>query len=299
MVFALALVAVAYAAVAVPVAIVVAAFVDGPLADPATAGTVLGWTAGVVAVGVGLLMAVADALVLFGTDARDLPRDHPLYDRVGRLARGVDLAVPDLAVVPSDEPNAFTLGGVGGPMICVTTGLLETLEGAELDAVLAHELAHVKHRDALVMTVAAFPMTAALLAVASGSDVAGWGDLRVAVPGVLAAAIGLVFLLVTLPPVIVLSRYREFAADRGAVAITGDPAALVTAVRTLADWSPSSGTDAEGDADTDADPDLRRIATLSAFCVVPPVDGVLVGTHPSTEARIDRLRALTRATESA
>jgi heat shock protein HtpX len=284
MALALVLVAVAYAAVVVPLGYVVFLFASGP-SGPASLGTVLVWTGGLVGVGLALTLFTADGLVLLGTDARDLPPDHALYGRVERLARGADLPVPDLAVVPSDEPNAFTLGGIGGPLICVTTGLLETLDDEELDAVLAHELAHVKHADALVLTVAAFPMTVGLLLLSAGADVVSL-DPRRAIPGILAAAAALLLLLVTVPPVVVLSRYREFAADRGAVAITGDPPTLVTALRRLGEWSPPP------------DADLRRISTLSAFCVVPPIEGTVVGTHPSTEARVERLQTLARTLAS-
>ena len=136
-------------------------------------------------------------------------------------------------------------------MLCVTLGLLKELDGDEREAVLAHELAHLKNGDSTVLTVVGLPATVALGAL--GTAVENM-DGKAFFLGYLGVAIGLAVVsfllaLVTLPGTLVLSRYREYAADHGAVAITGDPVALARAlgelhdaaadppVRTLSAWS--------------------------------------------------------------
>jgi heat shock protein HtpX len=241
--------------------------------------------------GVGLLALVVygDVVALWAVDGHRIsPDDDRLPDvraRVDRLAAAADVPAPTLAVTTDDEPNAFTAGVGDRRVICVTTGLIETLEGAELDAVLAHELAHVKHRDAVVMTVAAFPLTVALTLGAIGWASAESGDDRGA--GVFALLGAAALAAVSLPPVVVFSRYREFAADRGAVAITGAPGALASALRRLDGW--------DGPPNRDA----RTVASLSAFCVHPVHRTLpLPSFHPSTDRRVERLRGLERSVGS-
>ena len=249
--------------------------------------------------GAALLGVLLVALVVFGarialwtaTAVRLDPEEYPdLYAPLGRLARQADVATPTLAVVSSDEPNAFTAGSGEKTVVCVTTGLLETLDDAERDAVLAHELAHVKNRDSLVMTVAAFPLTVALLLFLLSSAMAdGDGNGILVGIGLLIAAIVLLF--ASLPPVLVLSRYREFAADRGAVAITGEPAALAGALRTIHDVERTPETDLRA----------RGIGGVNAFCFVPSGNRhvPLPSLHPPTRERIERVRELAREMETA
>lgn len=235
---------------------------------------------------VGLLAREADVLAYFLTTGIAIERDdYPvLFDTVDRLAAQADMARPPVAVIPSDDPNALSAGTGDRTVLCVTLGLLQTLDDDELEAVLAHELAHLKNGDSSVLTVAGFPTTVALTMIAGGiryldgkAVILGYAGYIVAL-----ALLGVPLLLVSLPGTLVLSRYREYAADRGAVAITGDPYPLATALGKL------------HGAERPPDTDLRKVAGFNAFCIVPtryaPLP--LPSTHPPTHLRIRRLREL-------
>ena len=214
-----------------------------------------------------------------GTADRDLTT---LRATVDRLAAQAD--VPPLAVRidPSATPRAITVGyRPATSTVVVSQGLLETLDDRELEAVLAHELAHIVNRDAAVMTFLALPAVTATATV----------DRHVANP-VLAIPAAVTY-AVSRWCVALVSSYREYVADDGAVAITGDPAALASALETL-------------DADLERRPatDLRDHRSTVAFSIVPPpweehrffdrtrrvIARRIFGTHPDTGTRIDRLR---------
>jgi heat shock protein HtpX len=224
------------------------------------------------------------------------PDSHPaLHDRITRLAQQTGTTPPTVAVAESSVPNSLTVGGLRNATLVVSTGLLETVDGERLDAVLAHELAHVRNRDAAVLTLATF-----LPAVANGEASvlgalfpASWSDGRrkaAVVVGLLALfgvgavvldgpvgagylvgvavlvgfslAFGGVVLGVAAAPVVTLgrrlSRAREFQADRAGALTTGDPGALADALATL----DASVTDAPTD-------DLRTTASVREFCLLP------------------------------
>ena len=212
--------------------------------------------------------------------------DYPeLVVTVDRLAAQAGVPRPHLALLPGHEANALSVGTGGRATICVTAGLVNDLDDEELEAVLAHELSHLANGDSTVMTVAGFPAAVAtgLLTLAK-RYFSGWaylfGYVLALVPLVL---VGVPLLLVSLPGTVALSRYREYAADRGAVALTGDPAALVGALRTLHD----AGLDTPGT-------DYRRLAGFGAFCFVPTGSTLLSlpSTHPPADERIRRLDEL-------
>jgi heat shock protein HtpX len=219
-----------------------------------------------------------------------------LHARVGRLAGQAGIPKPDVAVAPQHAPNAFaTARGQDDAVVAVTEGLLDTVGDDELDAVLAHEIAHVQHRDALVMSVVAFLVTVGALVVRNfwwfgdgGGDGGGDGQ-----PWFLAfVAVSLVAWIGGHLVSRAISRQREFAADRGAAALTGDPGAMASAIESIAD----------GMAETPED-DLREHAELNALFVVPAdarsriVDAMQ--THPDPETRIERLESLAADLESA
>jgi heat shock protein HtpX len=238
-----------------------------------------------------------------------------LVARVERLSQVAGVRTPTVAVAPSEVPNSFTVGGVANATLVVSEGLLAALDDEELDAVLAHELAHVANRDVRVMTLASLlpaladgdlwpsrtPRTtaAALVGILAlyllsvphlgGSPLAFLAALAVV------ALVGAVALGALAAPVLVLarrlSRYREFAADRGGATICGGPAPLVAALRSLDDAAATPTTD------------KRRAyeGGVERLCFLPhglaetegdENESVEIRSHPSVAERIDRLRDL-------
>ncbi len=239
----------------------------------------------------------SDKLALRSLGASEVdPSEYPgLHQTVERLAQQADLPKPTVAVAESNTPNAFATGrSQDSATVCVTTGLLNTLDSDELEGVLAHELAHVKNRDVIVMTIASFLSTIAFLIVRWGwlfSGGGGDGGDRGGGVGIFGAIlVSLVVWVVSFLLIRALSRYREYAADRGAAVITGDPAALASALESI-------------DSDMQATPseDLRDQAEMNAFFIIP-IDkgfiGRIASTHPSTEKRIEKLRDLQRELET-
>jgi heat shock protein HtpX len=207
------------------------------------------------------------------------PALHAIVERLCLLA---DLPKPAIVVEPERIPNSWVVGTrAGGYHLHLTRGLLDRLEPHELEAVIGHELAHIANRDAAVMTVVGGP-GAALLGGGQHIFNGGW----FAWPGaIVAMAIGWVASLGTRA----LSRYREFAADAGSVALTGSAAALASALMKVS----------EGIAAI-PEKDLRLATARDAFHLLPVArDGEdryhLPATHPSLEARIARLEKLEHA----
>jgi len=236
----------------------------------------------------------SDRLALWSMGAKEVDyNEYPdLYRTVERLAQQADLPTPKVAVAETKTPNAFATGrSKKSAAVCVTTGLLDTLNEDELAGVIAHELAHVKNRDVVIMTIASFLSTIAFLVVrwgwlfggGRGRGGRGGGGIFVAILASLVVWI-ISFLLIR-----ALSRYREYAADRGGAQITGNPAALAAALVSIDDRMDRVPTE-----------DLRAQAEMNAFFIVPigvGVIGRLFRTHPSTERRVDRLLAMERELE--
>jgi heat shock protein HtpX len=252
-----------------------------------------------VLVGVGLLLAqyfASDKLVLLSTRARLIgDQEEPELRRVvGRLAQMADLPAPQLAIIEAPMPNAFATGrGPKHAVVAVTRGLLSLLEPAELEAVLAHEMSHIKNRDMMVMTYASLLASVASFIVQVGMwsgfgmgmrGGRGRGNNPIALVFLVAAAVWAIsfFLLRA------LSRYREYAADRGSVLLTGTPAALRSAL-----------IKASGAAQRIPTRDLRSMQTASAFFIVSPTRasglGELFDAHPTLEHRLARLEAIERS----
>jgi heat shock protein HtpX len=229
---------------------------------------------------------LSDKLALRAMGAKEVsPEEAPgLHAMIERLCIQADLPKPKIAVADMDVPNAFAIGrSQKSATVCATTGIMRVLSPAELEGVMAHELSHVKHRDVLIMTVASFfaSVAATILQFSfffGGDDDEGPGALVIFLVSLLVYVISFFLMLA-------LSRYREFAADRGAAIVTGRPSALASALVRI------SGAMKKVPAQ-----DLRQAETMNAFFIVPTsVKGAvqtLFSTHPPMEKRIQRLQQL-------
>jgi heat shock protein HtpX len=215
------------------------------------------------------------------------PEQAPdLHALVERLCVQADLPKPKIAIAETAVPNAFALGrSPQTAVVCATTGLLGTLEPRELEAVIAHELAHVGNRDVLVMTLASFFASVAAMLTQFGLLFGAGRDRDGAPAFAIVLVVSFVVYVVSFFLMLALSRYREFAADRGAAIITGRPSALASALMRLS-----------GAMGRIPDRDLRAVGQLNAFFIVPAgAKGALrtlVSTHPPIEQRIARLQRL-------
>jgi heat shock protein HtpX len=233
----------------------------------------------------------SDKLALYSMGAREVdPDEYPeLHRKIERLAQQADLPKPTVAVADSRTPNAFATGrSQDSAAVCVTTGIMRLLDDEELEGVLAHELAHVKNRDVMVMTIASFLSTIAFLVVRWGWLFTGGRNRggQQQAPVFVAILLSLVVWVISFLLIRALSRYREFAADRGGASITGRPAALATALTKI-----------DSGMEKVPSEDLRGQSEMNAFFIIPIRSGFigrLFSTHPSTEKRIERLRQLER-----
>ncbi|MFB6298896.1 MAG: zinc metalloprotease HtpX [Halobacteriales archaeon] len=236
----------------------------------------------------------SDRLTLWSMGVKEVSEqeDPELHAMVSRLAQQADLPKPKVAVADSKVPNAFATGrSHNHAAVCVTTGIRRQLDDDELEGVLAHELAHIKNRDMTVMTIASFLSTLAFIIVRWGWLFAG-GRNRGGnqAPVWVAIVVSLVVWIISFLLIRALSRYREYAADRGAAAITGRPSALASALRKISN-----------NVERVPDEDLRDQAEMNAFFIIPIKAGIvgrLFSTHPPTEKRIERLQDLERELET-
>jgi heat shock protein HtpX len=200
------------------------------------------------------------------------PRLHAAIERLAALA---DAPKPRVAVVDSMVPNAFATGRAPTrSTIAITRGLLAELEPAEVEAVLAHELAHVVNRDGAVMTVASFPALTLREVIRDASWKLWVFGLPLMMLACLAYALSLGLMLT-------VSRCREYAADRGGALMTGAPEQLMSALQKIAGRMPQI-----------PEQDLRSVAAMSAFFILPTKLSSL--THPPLDKRLARLGSLAR-----
>jgi heat shock protein HtpX len=249
-----------------------------------------GITVAIIAGGLAALnLFASDKLALAAMGARVVsPQEAPqLHAMVERLCVQADLPKPKVAVANTRMPNAFALGrSPKSATVCATTGIMELLSPAELEGVMAHELTHVANRDVLVMTLAAFFATIAAYIVQFGFFFGGgsMGDDDENPSFLVLLLVSLVVYVVSFLLMQALSRYREFAADRGAAIITGRPSALASALTKI-----SSG------MHRIPEKDLRAASELQAFYIFPAAKGKVSGlfaTHPPMEKRIAALARL-------
>jgi heat shock protein HtpX len=251
-----------------------------------------GATVAIIAGGLALVnLFASDKLALAAMGARVVtPQEAPqLHAMIERLCVQADLPKPRVAVANTRMPNAFALGrSPKSATVCATTGIMELLSPAELEGVMAHELTHVANRDVLIMTLAGFFATIAAYIVQFGFFFGGggsYGDDDDNPSFMVLLLVSLVVYVVSFLLMQALSRYREFAADRGAAIITGRPSALASALQKI-----SSG------MHQIPQKDLRAAGELNAFFIFPAGVGKgiagLFATHPPIEKRLAALARL-------
>ena len=248
------------------------------------------WLIVLLAVGMGLVQYFfSDKLVLWSTGARILEKDEypELHQTVEKLCKEADLPLPKIAIMQSPVPNAFATGrSPKHAVVACTDSIMRLLNKDELEAVLAHELAHVKNRDILTMTVASFiAMIASIImqsfffsAVLGGRNREGGGTIIIWIVSIVVYAVSTLLILA-------LSRYREFAADRGSALITKNPKALISALSKIS-----------GRMDAVPPEAKAKVEAANAFFIIPALSGrsfmELLSTHPPLEKRIASLEKI-------
>jgi heat shock protein HtpX len=230
----------------------------------------------------------SDKLVLASAGAKTITAQQApeLFGIVQRLAQQADLPMPRVAIIDTSMPNAFATGrSPKHAVIAVTRGLLNQLDSGQLTAVLGHEMTHIRNRDMVVMTMAGSFAAVAAWITQWGLWFGIGGDRRdnnngFAVILIVSAVVALLSHLL----VMALSRYREYAADRGSVLLTGQPEQLESALLQIT-----------GTMQRIPNQDLREAQPLSAlFFAAPSKESLaeLFSDHPSTQHRIERLQRL-------
>ncbi len=237
----------------------------------------------------------SDKIVLWSAGAKVVSREQypELHDLVERIVARNNLSKPRIAVIDKDMPNAFATGrGKKSSVVAVTTGLLNILDTEELEGVVAHELTHIRNRDALILTLASLFSTVAWYLMQFGfygglygGGGYGYGNDRDRNGGGLMLIILLVAMLTWVISFLIIraiSRYREFAADRGSAQMTGKPVKLANALMKISGTMRRIPTK-----------DLREVEGLNAFFIVPALSGSTIGnlfsTHPPVEKRVQKL----------
>lgn len=230
----------------------------------------------------------SDRLILATMGAKILGRGElpDVQATVARLAALADVPVPRVAYVKTDMPNAFATGrSPQHAVVAVTSGLISRLSPEEVEAVLAHEITHVKNRDMALMTMASFFATVASYIV----QMAFWfmpigGDRDEESRMVLVYLVSLIVWIVSFFLIRAFSRYREYAADRGSAILTGQPSQLMSALTKLHRFGRIPRRD------------LRHTDAIQALFIVPTATKnslyELFQTHPTLEHRLEHLRRI-------
>jgi heat shock protein HtpX len=248
----------------------------------------------------GLIVVVAVVLLLvqlFGSDKLAMaslglkevtPEEEPeLHGIVDRLCVQADLPKPRVCVMETSMPNACAMGrSQKSATVCATRGILEMLSPAELEGVMAHELSHVINRDVMVMTLASFFATlASIIAQFALFFGGGYGDEEGERDIMLVILVSVVVYAVSFVLLRTLSRYREFAADRGSAVLTGRPSALASALLKIS-----------GQIERVPSQDLRKAESMSAFFIIPARAKKslmnIFADHPPLEQRLAALERL-------
>jgi heat shock protein HtpX len=236
----------------------------------------------------------SDKIALAASRAKVVDRDEApeLHDMVERLTAMADLPKPRIAVIPSDVPNAFATGrNPKNSVVAVTEGLWNRLSKPEVEAVLAHELSHIANRDVAIMTISSFFAMVAALLMRMGmfGGMFGGGDRDRGGPPIwlIMFVVSMVTYVISYVLILMISRYREYAADRGSAIITGAPENLMSALQRIA-----------SDIVRIPQRDLREVQGMNAFFIVPTnvrsSFAELFMTHPPLEKRLARLAQIAR-----
>jgi heat shock protein HtpX len=238
----------------------------------------------------------SDKIAMFSMHAKEVtPQQEPrLHEIVDRLCLLADMKKPRVGVAEMDMPNAFATGrNPNHAVICATRGLMNRLNDEELEAVLAHELSHVAHRDVAIMTIASgVGMLAGLVsrmalfgAMFGGGGRGGKGGQNIVLLEMATLLISILIYIVSFLLTMALSRYRELAADRSGAILIGKPSVLASALVHIT-----------GDIGKIPRTDLRKTEGMNAFFFAPALSGnsaaTLFSTHPSLEKRLDQLNKL-------
>ncbi len=228
----------------------------------------------------------SDKIVLWSSGAKIVTNEeYPrLHEIVGRLSASNGLPKPKVALVNSQVPNAFATGkSPKSSLVAVTTGIMDLLEDDELEAVIGHELTHVRSRDVLVLTLASVFSTVAWYLAQFGF----FGGLQTRDRNAVGttAIVMLVAILTWLVSFLIIraiSRYREYSADRGGAIMTGKPDKLASALVKIS-----------GKIGSVPPKELEKVQQLNAFFIIPALTGSsianLFSTHPPVEKRVQKL----------
>jgi heat shock protein HtpX len=235
----------------------------------------------------------SDKIVMWSSGAKLVSKEQypQLHELIERIVARNNLPKPRIAVMNKNMPNAFATGrGQKSSVVVVTTGLLDILDTEELEGVVAHELTHIRNRDALVLTLASLFSTVAWYLMQFGfygglyGGGGGYGgrDRNSGGAMLIILLVAMLTWVVSFLIIRAISRYREFAADRGSAQMTGKPVKLANALMKISGTMRRIPTK-----------DLREVEGLNAFFIVPALSGSTIGnlfsTHPPVEKRVQKL----------
>jgi heat shock protein HtpX len=234
----------------------------------------------------------SDKIVMWSSGAKLVSKEQypQLHELIERIVARNNLPKPRIAIINKNMPNAFATGrGQKSSVVAVTTGLLDILDTEELEGVIAHELTHIRNRDALVLTLASLFSTVAWYLMQFGFygglySGGGYGgrDRNSGGAMLIILLVAMLTWVVSFLIIRAISRYREFAADRGSAQMTGKPVKLANALMKISGTMRRIPTK-----------DLREVEGLNAFFIVPALSGSTIGnlfsTHPPVEKRVQKL----------